>query len=122
MSTRISAAEGARLLGKPVPSKYRSQVTVYDGMRFHSKREAEYAAELDVLKRAGEIRGWARQIAIPLVVNGVRVAKIIVDFKIITREGRHEFHEVKGHTTKDWKLKWALFEALYPTLTKKVIK
>lgn len=84
----------------------------YNGVKYHSKREARYAEELDWLRKAGRIQRWERQVKIELKVLGVLICNYIVDFKVINRYGGIEFHEVKGVETPDFKLKWKLFEVL----------
>ena len=97
-------------------NKYRAQSTIYNGISYHSKKEATYAQELDLLKKAGEIKDWERQVKIDLEVNGYHIANYYVDFKIENKDGSIEYHEVKGFSTETWRLKWKLFEALYGDL------
>lgn len=107
-------------------SKYNAKVQEYNGVKYHSKREAKYAEQLDWLKRAGNIKDWERQVKIPLTVNGQLICNYVVDFKVINRYGGVEFHEVKGMETPDFKLKWKLLHALRddvcPGVTLLVIK
>jgi hypothetical protein len=84
----------------------------YKGTIYDSKFEANYAAELDLLQKAGEIIRWERQVKLPLTVNGYVVCDYWIDF-IAYREGETEYIECKGYPTPVWKLKWRLFEALY---------
>lgn len=103
-------------------SKYKARKTEYKGILYDSKREAEYAFELDMLKRAGEITTWQRQIIYPLTVNEIKIASFRVDFVIIRKDRCHEVHEVKGFETPEYKLKAKLFTALYPDVIYRVIK
>jgi hypothetical protein len=84
----------------------------YKGSIYDSKFEAQVAQDLEMMKLAGEIISWERQITIPLEVNGYLVCNYIIDF-IVYREGETEYIEAKGYPTPVWKLKWRLFEALY---------
>jgi hypothetical protein len=102
-------------------NKYRNRWTGYAGAKYASAKEAKFAAELDLLVRAGEIASWRRQCRIPLVVNGVTVTTYVVDFEIRHNDGTVEFVEVKGHPTPEWKLKWRLFDALRPEVRKRVV-
>jgi len=86
---------------------------VYGGQSYHSKKEASYAAQLDILQKAGEIKEWDRQIEVPLIVNGIKIARYYVDFLVTHKDGRKEYVEVKGWWTDYARLKWRLFEALY---------
>lgn len=93
-------------------SKYHSIRTEYNGITFHSKKEAEYARGLDL----SGVELWGYQVRFPLVVNGHKIATYVADFVV---DG--EVHEVKGYWTPVAKLKWKLFCALYPDLKKRVI-
>jgi len=90
-----------------------AQSTVYNGVSYHSKKEAAYAAELDLLVRAKEIKSWDRQVRISLDVNGFHICNYIIDFVVHHNDGTEEYVEVKGFQTEVWRLKWRLFEALY---------
>lgn len=94
-------------------SKYKSQSCNYNGILYHSKFEAGYAGELDLRKKANDIKDWERQVKISLDVNGFHIANYYVDFLIHHNDGLKEYVEVKGFETDTWKLKWKLFEALY---------
>ena len=77
----------------------KEQRTAPDGTVYDSKREMEYAAQLDLLKRAGAIQDWQRQIKFPLSV-GKRDRQVIgnhiVDFKVVHNDGHVGYVEVKG--------------------------
>ena len=95
--------------------------TPYKGIVYASKTEAVYAQRLDLMKKAGEIRDWDRQVKIPLVVDGKHVCNMLADFRVWTKDGRVEYHETKGFASAVWKLKAKLLAALYPDLVYKVI-
>lgn len=84
----------------------------YKGSIYDSKFEANYAAELDLLLKAGEIIKWERQVKIPLIVNGYIICNYYIDF-VVYRDGETEYVECKGYPTEVWKLKWKIFESLY---------
>ena len=94
-------------------NKYEAESTIYNGIQYHSKKEAAYAADLGYLKKAGEIKDWERQVKISLDVNGFHIANYWIDFIVEHNDGLKEYVEVKGYPTPDWKIKWKLFEALY---------
>jgi len=94
----------------------------YGGVVFDSKREMVIAQTLDVQKAAGLIKRIDRQVKYPMVVNGKHICTLIVDFKVLYQDGSVEAIEVKGFPTPVWKLKWALFKALYPETVLKVVK
>lgn len=101
-------------------AKYGSRRTLYGGIEYHSKKEADYAAELDLRIRAGDIKRWGRQVPIPLEVEGVRVALYLMDFEIWHLNGSIEWVEVKGYQTDLWKLKWKMLQAMLPRYRKQL--
>ena len=109
-------------------SKYHAKPTVYAGVRYDSKREAQYAAQLDLLTRTGHthkgvsILQWRRQVPFPIRVNGVLICELVLDFEVFYSDGYVEYHEVKGVETPVFKLKLKLFKALYPKETVRIIK
>lgn len=103
-------------------NKYHAKSSIYNDTYYHSKLEAAYAQELDLRLKAKDIKGWRRQERIPLVVNGIKVATYIIDFVIEHNDGEEEYVECKGYETDIFRLKWKLFEALYPDIRKTIIK
>lgn len=95
------------------PSKFSNVKTAGAGGLYHSKLEQRYGAELDLRKRAGDIKEWERQVRISLDVNGAHICNYYIDFVITHNDGTKEYVEVKGFETDTWRLKWKLFEALY---------
>ncbi len=102
-------------------SKYRAESIVHDGIQYHSKKEAAYAAELNLRLKAHDIAGWQRQIKIPLdiTVDGktYHIADYFIDFIIEHNDHVKEYVEIKGMELPVWRLKWKLFEALYGSQT-----
>ena len=94
-------------------SKYGAKKQEFNGVSYHSKKEAGYASDLHFRHTAGEIKDWERQVKVSLDVNGYHIANYYVDFLIHHNDGRKEYVEVKGFETPEWRLKWKLFEALY---------
>lgn len=80
---------------------------------YDSKFEASKAQDLDLLKKAGEIKDYEAQKTLELVVNGYLVCTYKIDFIVHHNDGVTEYVETKGYATPTWKLKWKLFEALY---------
>lgn len=97
-------------------NKYHAESSIYNGILYHSKKEASYAAELDLRKRAHDIASWSRQVPIALDVNGKHITNYFIDFAVDHNDGIREFVEIKGFETEVWRLKWKLFEALYGSL------
>lgn len=81
--------------------------------KYDSKFEAGYGLELQVRKKAGDIKDYKEQVKIPLVVNGYIVADYWIDFVVYHNDGTVEYVETKGRCGDVWKQKWKLFEALY---------
>ena len=94
-------------------NKYGAKKTVYNGITYHSKFEAEYAKNLDWRLKAKDIAGWDRQMKIPLAVNGKHICNYFIDFTIVHNDRTVEHVEVKGMETEVWKLKWKMFLAIY---------
>ena len=78
----------------PQPGKYRNTITVVDGIKFHSKKEATRYGELKLLQAAGEITRFHRQVIFDLA--GVTYK---CDFMVIYPDGRIEYLDVKGVRT-----------------------
>lgn len=93
-------------------SKYNNTPKMYGGNKYDSKKEAGYAAELDLRKKAKDIKDWERQVKIELRVNDYLITKYYMDFKIIHNDDSIEWIEIKGFETEVWRLKRKLFEAL----------
>jgi Protein of unknown function (DUF1064) len=94
--------EIATLGGKARANKYRNEPTFVDGIRFPSKKEAQYYQQLLLLKAAGEIRGFTRQVSLPLA-SGKRRA--VIDFMVVPTQGVIRFVDCKGYTTVAWAIK-----------------
>ena len=62
-------------------SKYRAQPTVVDGIRFASQAEARRYGHLKMLERAGRIYDLELQPRFPLLVNAIKVATYVADFR-----------------------------------------
>lgn len=89
----------------PGRRKYRNVPTEYGGRTYPSKVQAKYAAQLDLLVKAGEIRAWIPEVSIPLPApfDGERMR---LDVMIIENDGRVRWQDVKGAApTPEWKLK-----------------
>ena len=88
----------------------------YNGFRYDSGFEANYAAELDLRIKAKEIKSYDRQVNLNLIVNDFIVCTYRIDFIIHHNDETLEYVETKGYQTDVWKLKWKLFESLYSNL------
>lgn len=94
-------------------NKYHAKKAEGVGGLYHSKRERDYAGELDLRQKAKDIKSWGRQLKMSLDVNGFHIANYFIDFVVFHNDETTEYVEVKGFETPEWRLKWKLFEALY---------
>jgi len=90
-------------------NKYKAEKQAFNGRSYHSKKEADYAAQLAWLKKAGEVKEIKPQYKIDIRVNGKHITNYYIDFRVVYADGRIE---VKGFQTPEWLLKWRLTEAL----------
>lgn len=109
---------------KRVYSKYKNVWTVYNGVKYQSKAEADYAKYLDSLLLNGVINNWDRQIIFKLEIDGVKICSYILDFKIEYPD-RIDFVDIKGSKstiTDTFKIKQKLMKALHNTDVKVIFK
>ena len=93
-------------------NKFGAVRTTVDGVTFHSKREASYYLDLKRLLQARKITKLELQPCYPIIINGVKVCKVLFDFRYI-QNGTEVIIDVKGHDTNLSKLKRKLAEAMY---------
>ena len=108
----MTAAE-YRALPKAKRLKYRNVPTMYNGVRYDSKKEAEQAKRLDLLIEGGYVRSWQRQVRYRIVVNGMRVCTYVCDFLVTMADGEVEVMDVKGFKTPSYNLKKKLMKAVH---------
>lgn len=98
------------------------------GVQFDSKAEAMYYLNVLAMKRDGTIADFELQPTFNLQPafrkNGVthRAINYIADFKLIYPDGRVEIIDVKGHETKEFKIKRKLFEYKFKDLELIIVK
>lgn len=85
------------------------------GQKYDSKFEAGYGQELDLRKKAGDIKDYARQVKLDLSVNGYHICNYYIDFVVTNKDGSKDYVELKGLSMPVFRLKWKLFEALFDT-------
>jgi hypothetical protein len=95
---------------KRLQHKFNNVITERDGLKFRSKKEAEYYDQLKMLQKAGEIIFFLRQPRFDLP-GGVTYS---ADFVVYKTNGEVEFIDTKGHRTKDYIRNKKMVEALYP--------
>ncbi len=101
-------------------NKYGATKVWADGICFDSKKEAEFYRTLQLLQKAGEIKGFCRQARF-VVTAGTdkdnRAAEYVTDFIVFYRDGTYRIIDTKGMQTRDFKLKIKAFREKYPELT-----
>ena len=90
--------------------KFRAIATEVDGIKFPSKKEAKRYNELTLLKKAGELLFFLRQVPFHLPGN----IKYICDFVLFWTNGNVTIEDVKGIKTPMYLLKKKQVESLYP--------
>lgn len=116
---RMSMQEYLRLAPdkKKSGNKFCAVRTEYNGAMFASKAEAWRAGEIDLLKKAGEVRSVEYQPKYECVVSGKKICTYIADFRLTYADGRVEVEDVKGlkrgSAYSVFRLKKKLTEALY---------
>lgn len=94
---------------KPTEHKYKAAPTIYNGVRYDSKAEAERAKELDLLKRAGDIHDWKGQVHFILGDINYRA-----DFLILGTDGEIWIEDVKGMETDRFRIVRKLWKKYGP--------
>lgn len=105
-----AAGQVRGIVQQPKPPKYGNKITLVDGIRFDSKREASYYEQLKLRQRAGEVHFWLRQVPVHLP-GGTRY---VLDFVVFLKSGEVQFVDVKGRETKEFKIKKREVEHHYP--------
>lgn len=89
----------------------------FRGHTYPSKAEAAYAAQLELMRRAGLVRSWDKSVRrMPLVVCGIVVGHYTPDFEVVRADDTRTLVEVKGAWTEAAKLRVKLARACYPRL------
>ena len=96
--------------------KFHAVQTILDGIKFPSKKQAAYYAQLKLRQRTGEVVFFMREVPFHLP-GGIRY---VVDFQVFLASGEVEFVDVKGVKTAMYILKKKQVEAIYPIKIKEV--
>lgn len=95
-------------------NKYHAKKTVYDGITFDSKHEAERYAFLKTLEKAGKIYDLRRQVSFVLQPSFLHNGKLIreityrADF-VYMQNGRMIVEDAKGMKTQLYQVKKKMF-------------
>ena len=98
-------------------NKYKAEKQTYNGRSYHSKKEADYAVNLDWKMKAGEIKEIIPQYKLDLRINGKHWRNYYIDFKVINTDGTVDYIEVKGFATESWKQKFDVTKIIFDDLT-----
>jgi len=98
MSNNLNAQEYKMLVKKQTKSREGNVITEYNGVKYHSKKEAAYAQKLDWLKKDGEVLEWKRQVNYKLAIQGLLITTYRLDFLVMYSSGGVEYVDVKGRT------------------------
>ena len=91
-------------------NKYNAKPTVVDGIRFDSKREAEYYNALKLRVKTGDVLFFLRQVPIHLPGG----TKLVIDFLEFHTDGSVHFVDAKGKETDSFRIKRREVEHHYP--------
>lgn len=118
-------------------NKFGNIKTEYKGRRYDSRKEASKAFELDMMVKAGQIKGWDAQKKIPINAyykdglpiltdtDGLKlkeanleffhICNYFVDFVVYHNDGSIEYLEIKSPITQTpvWQLKWKMCECIF---------
>jgi len=87
-----------------------------DGMKFHSKREANFYDQAKLMQHAGVIYFFLRQVPFHLPGN----VTYRVDFQLFYSDGTVRFVDVKGFKTSQYIEKKKMVETIYPVTIEEV--
>lgn len=121
MAEKITAAEYVASTKPAGKKRVQGAVpTEFDGIKFHSKKEAKRYAELLVLERAGRITNLERQVKFPLIGKDGPIltptgkqAHYVADFRYVDwdLDGIWVIEDAKGYQTDISALKCAIMAA-----------
>lgn len=97
-------------------NKYHAKKTMFEGVKYDSKKEANKAVELLMLKKAKQIKDFEAHKKIELYgMNDVKVCNYFADFWITHNDGTIEILDIKSKITETstFRLKWKLLESKY---------
>lgn len=103
-------------------NKYRAKKTVIDGITFPSQKEGDYYCELKMLRMAGEVIDFERQVTFELqpkfkhAGKTERAIKYIADFVVHYKDGRTVVVDVKGDKTDVYRIKRKMLLYKHPDM------
>ena len=103
-------------------NKYKNIRTTTLRGTFASKKEARDEQELNIRKRAREIKNYACQVPFRIDINKKHICTYIADFVILHNDGSEEIVDSKGFLTQVFRLKFKLMKAVYPKYKYTILK
>lgn len=96
-------------------NKYHAEKKKLDGYTYDSGFEGDYAAQLTVRTKAGDIERWERQFPVRIEHPTTRehILTTKVDFMVYHKDGSRELVETKGLPGEAWKIKKKLIEMFW---------
>lgn len=99
-------------------NKYNAKKTEFNGRRYDSKFEASVAMDLELRKKAGDIKDYETQFKVEMWAHrpdGEPAFKVShkVDFRILHHDGSYELLEAKGIETLDYKMRRKFLEKIW---------
>ena len=97
------------------PSKFLNKKVVVDGIKFDSRKEADYYGILKMRKMAGEIRDFKMQVPFRMEINGDLICKYIADFVVEYANGIQVIDTKSDFTRKNpvYRIKNKLMKAIH---------
>lgn len=117
-----SVTPPANLHGAAPALKYGNAITEVDGIRFDSRKEAKYYADLLWLQRTGVIKSIESQPELELQPSyereGKKIRPIIyqADFKVTEADGHVYYVDTKGMRTQVYLIKKKMLLYRYPDI------
>lgn len=98
--------------------KYKAVRVEHDDIAFDSKAEGRRYQALKMLRTAGDVVQFLRQV--PFYLPGG--VKYVCDFQVFWANGSVTFEDVKGMQTESFKAKKRMVEAMYAPIKIEVVK
>lgn len=94
-------------------SKYGNIPKVFLGKVYDSQNEALFARDLELRKKAKDIKDYERQVSFSIGINNEHICYYIADFVVTNNNGSKDVVEIKGFETEVFKIKWRLMKAVW---------
>lgn len=102
-------------------NKYGNKRVTWNGRKFDSKAECNWAKKFEAMKKTGHIKEIEYQPRFELIPKPNKIT-YVADFRIIWANGEEEIIDIKGMETQVFKLKKKMFKHRYPHLKLTLLK